>query len=375
MSDTVADTSSGMLALTKARPGLGGLALDRIAAPPRPGSGQVLLRVLAAGICGTDIHIYKWGSFAHRMRLPTVLGHEMCGVVEAVGAGVTRVAPGARVSVESHVPCGSCYTCHRGWSHVCPNTRYPGVDFNGGFASHVLLPAAILWPVPDGISDDVAAMMEPFGIAVHASMEGTGVAGQNVLIAGCGPIGLMNVAVAHALGANRIIATDVNPIRLRTALALGADRAIDVSVDDPSPAVDDLTRAQGVDVAIEYSGHSSSLRLASELLANGGELRLVGVPEGDVGLDLTSWLLKGVTVRNIHGRRLFASWEQGTRLLLDKQVDIRSLVSHRLPLVNGLAGFDAVLAGLALKVLLVPGDGPPIAATARHENARKDKAP
>jgi len=347
----------GMLALRKTAPVLGGLALERVAVPPPPGPGQVLLRVLATGICGTDIHIYKWGSFAHRMRLPTVLGHEICGTVEAVGSGVTRVAPGGRVSVESHLPCGRCYTCNRGWAHVCPNTQYPGVDFDGGFASYVLLPETILWPLPDRIPDTAAAMMEPFGIAVHASMEGTGVAGQNVLIAGCGPIGLMNVAAARALGANRIIATDINPIRLRAALEMGADRAVDASADDPRRTVDDLTRGRGVDVVIEYSGQQTSLRLASELLTPGGELRLLGVPEEEVALDLTRWLLKGLVVRNLHGRRLFSSWEQATNLLLDRRVDIGPLVSHRLPLDQAVAGFDAVLTGQTLKVLLEPQAG------------------
>lgn len=343
-----------MLALRKSQPGLGGLSLDQVDEPNTPAPGQVLVRVLNAGICGTDLHIYKWAPFAQRMKLPTVLGHEMCGVVESIGPGVTKVRPGMRVGVESHVPCGNCYTCHRGWAHVCPNTRYPGVDFDGGFAARTLLPESILWPVPDTISTPVAAMMEPFGIGVHASMEGSGVSGQNVVIAGCGPIGLMNIAAARALGANRIIATDVNPLRLKMAETMGADCVVDVSREDARRVVRELTGGNGADVVIEYSGHIDSLAMAGDLVCNGGELRLVGVPEGKSSLDLENWLFKGIIVRALHGRRLFSSWETATRLLAEHRVDIAPLVSHVLPLGDALEGFQACLTGKAVKVLFDP---------------------
>jgi len=341
-----------MLAISKTEPGVGHVALVELE-KPAPGPGEVLLRVLASGICGTDVHVYNWGHFAHRMRLPTVLGHEICGVVEAVGPGVTRVAVGTRVSVESHVACGQCYTCHKGWSHVCPNTRYPGIDFNGGFAPFVVLPEQIVWPVPDSISTEAAAMMEPFGIAVHASMEGSGVSGLNVLVAGCGPIGLMNIAAARALGANFIIATDVNPIRLKMALDMGADEAVDVSRVDARALVRAATRGRGVDVAIEYSAKPDSIAMASEVTTPGGELRLLGVPSGEFALNLEPWLFKGLIVRSLHGRRLFSSWEHATNLLLGKKVNIEPLVSHRLPLQESQAGFDAAISGSGVKILFM----------------------
>lgn len=341
-----------MLAIRKIQAQVGGLSVDEIDAPAAPGPGQVRVRVLRAGICGTDLHIYNWGPFAsRRMKLPTVLGHEMCVQVDAVGAGVTRVVPGMRASVESHVPCGRCYACNRGWSHVCPNTQYPGVDFDGGFAAQALLPEAILWPVPDEIPTPVAAMMEPFGIAVHASLEGSGVSGQTVLVSGCGPIGLMNVAAARALGATRIIATDVNPLRLRMAATLGADCLVDVSRESAVAAVKDLTRGNGVDVMIEYSGQGASLAGAAELIANGGELRLLGVPERETAVHFEDWLFKGLTVRNLHGRRLFTTWETATALLAQARVDIAALVSHELPIEEAQQGFDACLQGQAVKVL------------------------
>ena len=347
-----------MLALRKTRREPNGLSLDEIDQPGAPGPGQVLLRVLSAGICGTDLHIYKWGAFAHRMRLPTVLGHEMCGRVEAVGEGVTRIRPGMRVSVESHVPCGACYTCNRGWSHICPNTRYPGVDFDGGFAAFTTLPECIVWPIPDDIDTPVAAMMEPLGIAVHASLESSGVSGQNVVISGCGPIGLMNIAVARALGANRIIATDVNPLRLKMAMAIGADRTINVANEDPVPVVRDVTRGCGADVMIEYSAQADSLSIAPELITNGGEVRLLGVPESPTEINLEPWLFKGLRILNLHGRRLFSSWESSTRLLVDGKIDIAPLVSHVLPLGEAENGFRACFDGTAIKVLLVDNGKP-----------------
>jgi threonine 3-dehydrogenase len=341
-----------MLAISKTEPGIGHIAVVEVEQPV-PAPGQVLLRVLACGICGTDVHVYNWGNFAHRMQLPTVMGHEMCGVVEAVGAGVTRVAAGARVSVESHVACGRCYTCHRGWSHVCPNTRYPGIDFNGGFAPFTVLPEQIVWPVPDAISTEAAAMMEPFGIAVHASLEGSGVSGLNVLIAGCGPIGLMNIAAARALGANRIFATDVNAMRLHRALEMGADEVVDVSQEDAVQRIRASIRGRGVDVAIEYSARPESIAMAGKVLTPGGELRLLGVPSGEFLLDLDPWLFKGLIVRSLHGRRLFASWEHATNLLLDKKLGIETLVSDKLPLKEAGTGFDMAIAGSGVKIMFV----------------------
>ncbi|WP_336966474.1 alcohol dehydrogenase catalytic domain-containing protein [Sphingobium aquiterrae] len=351
-----------MLAICKTEPVPGGITVQEVLSLGEPTGSNVRLRVEAAGICGTDLLIYKWGGFAHRMMLPTVLGHEISGVVEAIGPGVTRVAVGDRVSVESHLPCGRCYTCNRGWSHVCPNTRYPGVDFHGGFASHVMLPEQVLFPVPGDVGPLQAAMMEPFGIAVHASQEGSGVSGLNVLISGCGPIGLMNVAVAKALGANRIVALDINPLRLRAAETMGADVTIDVSKGSAAHAVTQLTRGRGMDVAIDYSAQAGSIDALEPLITHGGELRLLGVPSEPVPVNLDRWLFKGLVVRSLHGRRLFSSWETATRLLIDGHVDLLPLVSHRLPISDALKGFDAALRGDALKVIFEPNgpaDTPP----------------
>ena len=342
-----------MLCIRKIERGVGHLSIDQID-PPEAGAGEVLLKVSAAGICGTDMHIYHWAPFSERLKLPIVLGHEISGQVVTVGANVRRVKPGDFVTVESHIPCGICYTCQTNRAHVCRNTRYPGVDIDGGFAEYTVLPEQIVIPLPETIDKKVAAMFEPFGIGVHASLEGSGVAGANVLITGCGPIGLMNIMAARALGAHRIIATDINPLRLRQAEDAGADTCINPNKQKTVDVVKKLTSGNGVDVMIEYSGAAESLELAADCVTPGGELRLVGVPGGNTAIHLEKWLLRGLVVRNIHGRRLHHTWEHATRLVAEHKVDLSMLVSHVLPLEEGQRGFDLINNGEAIKVLFQP---------------------
>ena len=344
-----------MLGICKTKPERGGVELRDNLAVGEPGPGEIRLRVGATGICGTDLHIYHWVPWAAaRMKLPTVLGHEISGSVDAVGEGVTNVAAGDLVSLESHISCGSCYQCHNAKSHLCSRTRYPGIDIHGGLAEYLVVPSHITWKHGKPLAVDVAAMFEPFGLAVHASLEGDGVSGRNVLITGCGPIGLMNVAVARALGAAQVIATDVNPKRLEAASQAGADRVVDVKTEDPVAITRDMTRGYGADVVFEYSGQASALHQAVAAVASGGEIRLVGAPEAAISLDLTAWILRGITVRSIHGRKIFSSWEQASRLVESGKVDLAPLVSHRIPLREGVESFELIERGEAVKVLVVP---------------------
>lgn len=343
-----------MLALCKVESVEGGIALRDIAIP-EPGPGEIRLKVSAAGICGTDMQIYKWAPrMARRMTLPRVLGHEVSGVIDRLGAGVTGLKPGDAVTLESHVFCGACKQCRSSRAHLCAHTTYPGVDFDGGFAEYLVAPARIAWVNAPGLAPEIAAMQEPFGIAVHASMEGSGVSGQALLVNGCGPIGLMNVAAARALGARLIIACDPNPLRLATAKILGADRCVNPMEEDLPKIARDLTHGDGVDVGIEYSGTEAGFRNVFECIAKGGDFRLVGAPPAAIPVDFTYWLLKCPRMINIHGRRIWDSWVQATALLESGKVDLRPLASHVLPLSQALRGFELILAGQAVKPILVP---------------------
>lgn len=342
-----------MLAVRKIAAVKGGVSIDEIPLPV-PGPGEVGIRVKAAGLCGTDLHLYNWIPAFHHLKVPFVLGHEVGGVVHSVGTGVSRVKPGDWVSLESHISCGTCYACLNDRAHLCENTLYPGVHINGGFASYVSVPEKIVWKTGPAISHEIAAMLEPFGIGVHASLEGTGVAGLNVVVAGCGPIGLMNIIAARAFGANKIIATDINMKRLAVAAKIGADCVIDVSKSDPLSTIRDVTNGRGADVYLEYSGAPASIALAGQAIARGGEIRLVGVPTGDVSIGLKKWINVGAVVRGIHGRRLFSSWLRSIDLIESGKVDLKPLISHVMPLKDALRGFDEAIAGQAVKVLFVP---------------------
>jgi threonine 3-dehydrogenase len=342
-----------MLALRKIERAVDGLSLDEIEAPGPPPPGHAKIRVAKAGICGTDLAIFNWVPFLRHMKVPVVLGHEISGIVEAVGQGVSRVKVGDCVSVESHIPCGTCYNCLRGFTHVCENTRYPGVHIDGGFAAYTNLPEQILWVVDRDVPADIAAMFEPFGIAVHAAMDGVGVSGMNIVIAGCGPIGLMTIMASRALGANTIIATDRNAMRLGEAAKYGADVCINVDAGDLKTQINQAL-PNGPDVFIDFSAAAESIQAASDVVAGGGEIRLMAAPAGMIELNIERWLHRGLTVRGLHGRRLFATWVHAMRLVKDRRVDLKPLISHVLPLNEARYGFREALAGRAVKILIDP---------------------
>jgi threonine 3-dehydrogenase len=289
------------------------------------------------------------------MVLPRVLGHEVSGIVDQVGSGVSNVKLGDHVVLESHIFCGHCTHCRRDQAHLCENTKYPGIDIDGGFSEFVVVPASIAWVLTQPLEHNIAAMMEPFGIAVHAALEGSGVSGQTVLINGCGPIGLMCVAAARALGARRIIVSDINQLRLDTAELMGADRIVNVSQTSLVDAVKDFTGGLGVDVGMEFSGTENGFKAVFESISRGGDFRLIGAPAFPINVDFTQWLLKCPKMHNIHGRRIWRTWEQAMPLIYENKVDLKPLVSHVLPIAEGARGFDLILQGQAVKPILVPG--------------------
>ncbi len=322
---------------------------------PQAGPGEVLIRVAAAGICGTDMAIYDWAPrMQNRVATPRILGHEATGRIEAVGAGVDGLKAGARVSLESHIFCGACRYCRRGDAHLCQHLGYPGISIDGGFADLVSVPAQIARVVPDMLDDRIAAMIEPFGIAVHACMSQRGVSGKTVLVNGCGPIGLMTVAAARALGALKIIAADPNPLRLEIAGRMGADVAVDPSRQDVAAVAKAETGGFGVDVGIEYSGVASGLDAVLASADRMSDIRLVAGPKQPHAIDVNALLRTGVSIYGIHGRRLWQDWDLGVELLGSGRVDISSLAEPVLPLEDAVAGFEAIKAGTALKPILLP---------------------
>jgi threonine 3-dehydrogenase len=331
---------------------------------PRPGPGEVLVRVHAASVCGTDLHILEWNDWAADRvhRLPMTFGHEVAGTVAASGPEVHHLEPGTFVAAETHIACGYCRTCRTGRSHVCENLRILGVDVDGAFADYVVIPAANAWVVGPGVDPGVASVMEPFGNAVHAVVgtEGGGdVEASDVVVIGCGPIGLFAVAIARAAGASRVIGVEPNAFRRDLAGKMGADDVVDPGADDPVAAVLEITGGHGAPVVAEMSGNARAIDQGTRMLARGGRMSLLGLPEGPVALDLTDQVIfKEARLLGITGREMFRTWQQTQTLLASGMVDVAPVLTHRLRLARFEDAFDALRSGRSGKVILIP-DGAP----------------
>jgi threonine 3-dehydrogenase len=331
---------------------------------PAAGPGEVLIRVHAASVCGTDLHILEWNDWAReRIRgLPMTFGHEVAGTVEASGPEVHHLRRGTFVAAETHIACGVCRTCRTGRAHVCENLRILGVDVDGAFADFVVIPAANAWVVDSGIDPSVASVMEPFGNAVHAVMgtEGGGdVEAGDVVVIGCGPIGLFAVGIARAAGASRVVAVEPNAYRRDLAGKMGADIVLDPTSADPVRAIEELTAGHGVPVVVEMSGDPRAIDQGTRLLARGGRMSLLGLPEGPVALDLTDQVIfKEARLLGITGREMFRTWQQTQTMLASGMVDVTPVLTHRLGLEDFADAFDALRSGRSGKVILYP-DGVP----------------
>ncbi|MBO8162551.1 MAG: L-threonine 3-dehydrogenase [Brevibacillus sp.] len=322
---------------------------------PEIGPHEVLIEVKATSICGTDVHIYTWDPWAEsRIKAPMVFGHEFAGIVVEVGSMVKGVQPGDYVSAETHVVCHRCPQCRSGQYHICQNTKILGVDFQGCFAEYVKVPAENIWKNPAGMPYEVASIQEPMGNAVHTVLAGP-IAGKTAAIVGCGPIGLMAVAVAKAAGATEVVALDVNDYRLQLAHKAGATVLINSLNEDPVKRVMQVTDGTGVEVVCEMSGHPLAIRQAFEMLTNGGRISILSLPSKPVELDITNQIVfKGVTVQGITGRRMFETWRQTSGFLHSGQVDVKPLITHMLPLERFEEGFDLMTSGQCGKVVLLP---------------------
>ncbi|MGH2464379.1 MAG: L-threonine 3-dehydrogenase [Candidatus Limnocylindrales bacterium] len=344
-----------MRALVKANPASGAELRD--VPVPVPGDGELLIRVEAASLCGTDLHIYRWDDWAESRLgggLPRIFGHEMAGRVVAHGPNVRgrgEIPLGTLVAAETHIVDQSCYQCRTGREHVCANLRILGVDMDGAFAQYVALPAHNAWP-SEGLSPEIAAIQEPMGNAVHAAFVEE-LAGQTVVVTGCGPIGLMTVAIAKLAGAAKVVATDINPERLEIARRLGADVVIN-GREDVVARLRQLTGGVGVDVVLEMSGAEVAIRQGFEAVTNGGRVSLLGIPERPITLDLASDVIfKGLRVYGITGRKMFETWYR-TQALLAQGLDLAPIVTHRIPLRDYHQAFELLAGGHAGKVVLLP---------------------
>jgi threonine 3-dehydrogenase len=341
-----------MRALAKVRAGPGVELIERQV--PEPGPGEVLLRVDAASICGTDLHLFQWDEWAaENLVPPRILGHELAGTVVGIGAGVSRVREGDLVGVESHLFCWECAQCQRGEMHLCRDLRVIGVHVDGGFAEHVVIPEANAVE-SNGLDPAVVALQEPMGNAVHAAFAEP-IEGRTVLVTGCGPIGLCAVGIARAAGAALVVATDTEPYRLDLARTMGADLALDASDPGTEARILEATGGDGVEVVLEMSGSPRALDQALRVITRGGRISLLGIFNGAVPIELSeSVVMQGLRLHGIFGRRIYDTWERTQALLRSGALDVTPIITHRLDLSEWPKAFELLASRHAGKVVLLP---------------------
>jgi len=331
-----------------------GLEIQKVPVPSI-GALDVLVRVTATSICGTDLHIDGWDRWSQeRIKPPVTLGHEFCGIVESVGEDVSALRPGDFVSAEMHLNCGHCHQCRLGEAHICQNLKIIGIDMDGAFAEFVKIPAMNIWKLDAAIPEHYAAILDPLGNAVHTVLAGA-IAGQTVLVTGCGPIGLMSIAVAKACGSSTVFATETNEHRRAMAEEMGADYVLNPAWEDPVKRILNATGGTGVDVLLEMSGQPAAIQQGFKALRAGGRASLLGIPTENVPLDLVQDVIfKGATVQGIYGRRMYETWVQMTALLKAGRVNLEPLFGERMVLDNFEAAFAKLHSGMAGKILMYP---------------------
>ncbi len=332
-----------------------GLALQQVPVP-EPGPEEVLVRVKAAAVCGTDLHIAQWNAWARSagIRLPLVLGHEFCGNVVRVGSRVRSLQAGDYVAGETHLPCGECYQCRNGLQHICGNLKLFGIHRDGCFAEYATIPERCAYRVPAAVPPRVAAMLEPLGTSLRAVLE-MDVSGSTVAVLGCGPIGLFAIASAKIMGAARLVGVDVQDGRLALAERLGCDLALNPRHADVPRRILDATAGVGVDAFIDASGSEAAIEGAFRFLRKGGRCALIGLPAGPVRLDLgPDVIFKEARVVGIHGREMFRTWTRMEQLLASGLLNVEPVVTHEMPLSDYAKALALLEAGEAAKVILVP---------------------
>lgn len=341
--------SNEMKALVKAH-AKEGLWMEHVPVP-EPGDNEVLIKVKKSAICGTDVHIWKWDEWsAKTVPVPMVVGHEFCGEIVDCGKAAVKFKIGQRVSGEGHVVCGICRNCRAGRGHLCRNTLGVGVNRPGSFAEYVCIPEANVVPIPDDIPDEIAAIFDPLGNAVHTALS-FDLVGEDVLVTGAGPIGIMGALVAQKVGARKVVITDIAPYRLDLARRLGVQHVVDVSSETLREVMDDIDMTEGFDVGLEMSGAAPAMRQMMARMNNGGKIALLGIAPTAFAVDWNEIIFKMLTVKGIYGREMFETWYKMIALV-QSGLDLTDLITHRISIDDYEAGFAAMLSGEAGKVVM-----------------------
>ena len=327
-----------------------GIWLDE-APEPRCGTNDVKVRITHSAICGTDLHIFSWDEWAKRnLKLPLIIGHEFCGVIEEIGPGVKHYVVGQRVSGEGHINCGYCRNCRAGKSHICHKTIGIGIHRNGSFAEYLIMPESNIFPVDDKIPSEIAAFFDPFGNATHSSLSHN-IIGEDVLITGAGPIGIMAVAICNFVGARNIVITDINDYRLKLAKSMGATKTVNITKNSVSTFYDELGINQGFDIGLEMSGNPLAFNNMLENMYHGGKIALLGLLPHSTTINWDNIIFKGLEIKGIYGREMYETWYKMVQLL-KSGLDISKILTHKLPIDDFEQAFNIIESGNCGKIVL-----------------------
>ncbi|GAA0343201.1 L-threonine 3-dehydrogenase [Bowmanella denitrificans] len=330
-----------------AKPGIWLTETDK----PEVGHNDLLIKIRKTAICGTDMHIYHWDEWSQKtIPVPMVVGHEYVGEVVDMGQEVAGFKVGDRVSGEGHITCGYCRNCRAGRRHLCRNTTGVGVNRAGAFAEYLVIPAFNAFKIPDNISDELASIFDPFGNAVHTALS-FDLVGEDVLITGAGPIGIMAAAVARHVGARHVVITDLNDYRLELARKMGATRAVNVGKENLADVMKELGMTEGFDVGLEMSGVPAAFRDMLAKMNHGGKIAMLGIPSGETAIDWNQVIFKGLIIKGIYGREMFETWYKMASLI-QSGLDLSPIITHRFAVDDFQQGFDAMASGQSGKVVL-----------------------
>lgn len=338
-----------MRALVKSKPEVG-LWMENVPVP-EPGPSDVLIRVKKSAICGTDVHIWNWDHWAQKtIPVPMVVGHEFVGEIAEVGSAVTKYHVGERVSGEGHIVCGKCRNCRAGRGHLCHYTKGVGVNRPGSFGEFVCIPEHNVVPIPDEVPDEVAAIFDPFGNAVHTALSFDLVA-EDVLVTGAGPIGIMGAMVARHAGARKVVITDINPVRLELARKVGIEHVVDAGKEDLNEVMAAIGMTEGFDVGLEMSGAPPAFRSMIDAMNNGGKIAILGIAPDGFGIDWNKVIFKMLTLKGIYGREMFETWYKMIAFV-QGGLDLSPIITHRLGIDQFRDGFEAMRSGNSGKVVM-----------------------